>query len=34
MYSGLLETTGSYGIGFVVCAIPALLIGIHLLRQR
>jgi nitrate/nitrite transporter NarK len=34
MYSGLLETTGSYGIGFVVCAIPALLIGIHLLRLR
>jgi MFS family permease len=34
MYSGLLEATGSYGIGFVMCAIPALLVGIQLLRQR
>ena len=34
MYSGLLDTTGSYGIGFVVCGVPALLVGIHLLRQR
>lgn len=34
MYSGLLDTTGSYGIGFVMCAIPSLWIGIQLLRQR
>ena len=34
MYSGLLETTGSYGIGFVMCGIPALWVGVLLLRQR
>ena len=34
LYSGLLEVSGSYGIGFIVCGIPALLVGIHLLRQR
>lgn len=34
MYSGLLEGTGSYGIGFVMCGLPALLVGIQLLRQR
>jgi MFS family permease len=34
MYSGLLEATGSYGIGFVMCAVPALWVGIQLLRQR
>lgn len=34
MYSGLLEATGSYGIGFVVCGVPALWVGIQLLRQR
>jgi MFS family permease len=33
MYSGLLDVTGSYGIGFIVCGIPALLVGILLLRQ-
>ncbi|MEO8442393.1 MAG: MFS transporter [Betaproteobacteria bacterium] len=33
-YSGLLETTGSYGIGFIVCGLPALFVGIQLLRQR
>jgi MFS family permease len=33
-YSGLLDLTGSYGIGFVVCGVPALLVGIRLLRQR
>lgn len=33
-YSGLLDTTGSYGIGFVMCAAPALWVGIQLLRQR
>jgi MFS family permease len=34
MYSGLLDATGSYGIGFIVCAIPALLVGIRLLRAH
>jgi MFS family permease len=34
MYSGLLETTGSYGIGFVMCGLPVLFIGIYLLRNR
>ena len=34
MYSGLLEATGSYSIGFVMCAVPALWVGIQLLRQR
>ena len=33
-YSGLLDGTGSYGIGFVVCAVPALVVGIQLLRGR
>jgi len=33
MYSGLLDVTGSYGIGFVVCGVPALLVGVHLLRR-
>jgi MFS family permease len=33
LFSGLLDTTGSYGIGFVVCGVPALLVGILLLRQ-
>lgn len=33
IYSSLLDTTGSYGVGFVVCGIPALLVGILLLRQ-
>ena len=33
MYSGLLDLTGSYGIGFIVCGVPALLVGIQLLRQ-
>ena len=33
IYSGLLELTGSYGIGFIVCGIPALLVGVQLLRQ-
>jgi len=33
IYSGLLDVTGSYGIGFVVCGIPALLVGIQLLRR-
>jgi MFS family permease len=34
MYSGLLDRTGSYGIGFIVCGVPALLVGVQLLRQR
>ena len=33
-YSILLGLTGSYGLGFIVCGIPALLVGIVLLRQR
>ncbi len=34
VYSGLLHLTDHYGIGFMVCAIPALWVGIDLLRQR
>lgn len=34
VYSGLLDATGSYGTGFVVCGLPALFVGIQLLRQR
>ena len=33
IYSGFLEQTGSYGIGFIVCGLPALLVGIRLLRR-
>ena len=33
VFSALLGLTGSYGAGFMVCAIPALLVGIALLRQ-
>jgi MFS family permease len=33
-YSGLLDLTGRYGVGFVVCGVPALLVGVQLLRQR
>ena len=33
MYSGLLDVTGSYGIGFVICGVPVLLVGVLLLRQ-
>lgn len=32
VYSGLLGMTGSYGLGFIVCAIPALWVGIELSR--
>ena len=32
IYSGLLNVTGSYGIGFIICAIPALFVGVALLR--
>ncbi|MGZ8267494.1 MAG: MFS transporter [Burkholderiales bacterium] len=34
IFSGLLDLTGRYGIGFFVCGVPALLVGIQLLRQR
>jgi MFS family permease len=34
IYSGLLEVTGSYGIGFVMCGVPALLVGVLLLRRQ
>ena len=34
IYSGFLELTGSYGAGFIVCGLPALLVGVQLLRQR
>jgi len=34
IYSGLLDVTGSYSVGFVVCGVPALLVGIQLLRIR
>src|SRR5215831_9077566 len=33
-YSGLLNASGSYGAGFVLCGLPALLVGVQLLRQR
>jgi nitrate/nitrite transporter NarK len=33
LYSGLLDVTGSYGVGFVVCGLPALLVGVLLLRR-
>jgi predicted MFS family arabinose efflux permease len=34
VYAGLLRTTGSYGIGFVVCGLPSLFVGLGLLRQK
>ena len=34
VYAGLLRTTGSYGIGFVICGLPSLFVGINLLRQK
>ena len=34
VYSGFLNLTGSYGVGFIVCGLPALLVGIQLLRQQ
>ncbi|HSQ03661.1 MAG TPA: MFS transporter [Burkholderiales bacterium] len=33
LYSVLLGLTGSYGIGFIVCGLPALLVGFDLLRS-
>ena len=32
VYSGVLATTGSYGLGFTACGLPALIVGISLLR--
>ena len=32
LYSGLLDVSGSYGIGFIMCGVPALLVGVQLLR--
>ena len=34
VYSGLLGLTGSHGLGFAVCGLPALLVGLDLLRPR
>lgn len=34
VYSGLLGATDSYGLGFIVCAIPALWVGIVLVRGQ
>jgi MFS family permease len=33
IYSGFLDQTGSYGIGFIVCSVPALAVGVQLLRR-
>jgi MFS family permease len=33
VYSGLLDLTASHGLGFVVCGIPALLVGLRLARR-
>lgn len=33
IYSALLSLTGSYGVGFVICGLPALLVGFDLLRN-
>jgi hypothetical protein len=30
-YAGILHATGSYGVGWAVCGIPALFVGINLL---
>ena len=34
LYSALLGLTGSYGLGFIVCGIPALVVGVIMLRQK
>jgi MFS family permease len=34
VYAALLGATGSYGIGFAVCGLPSLFVGIGLLRRR
>ena len=33
IYSGLLGVTGNYGIGFILCAVPSLFVGINLLSS-
>jgi MFS family permease len=33
VYSGLLDFSGSYSIGFIACGVPALLVGVQLLRR-
>ena len=33
VYAGLLSLTGSYGLGFILCGVPALLVGFDLLRM-
>jgi MFS family permease len=32
VYAGLLSLTGSYAVGFILCGVPALLVGFDLLR--
>lgn len=34
IYSALLGATGSYGVGFIFCAAPALIVGVLLVRAR
>lgn len=33
VYSGLLDLTGSHGLGFIVCGIPALVVGLRMSRM-
>lgn len=33
LFSGLLDLSGSYGIGFVLCGMPSLVVGVLLLRR-
>jgi hypothetical protein len=34
VYAGLLQATDSYGLGFAVCGLPALFVGLNLLWRR
>ncbi len=34
IYAFLLSVTGSHGVGFMACAVPALLVGVVLLRTE
>jgi len=34
VYAALLHATDNYGLGFAVCGLPALLVGVHLLSRR
>ncbi|MCC7082975.1 MAG: MFS transporter [Burkholderiales bacterium] len=34
MYAATLDGTGSYGLGFVVCGLPAVITGVQLLRRN